>query len=195
MTKVIGLSEKEKIILLYIARESIESALRGRSPRIPEDLPPKLLEPYGAFVTLQKHGQLRGCIGTFHAEEPLYKVVFEMARSAAFNDPRFPPVTLEELPEIEIEISVLSPMWRGRPEDVQVGVHGIYIVRGVYRGVLLPQVAVEYGWDRETFLDHTCLKAGLPPGCWRDPETEIYLFTAEIFSERELGLRPSTQAH
>ncbi len=194
MSRVIGLNDKEKILLLYIARESIESALEGRSPRLPQEIPPKLREHLGAFVTLEKQGQLRGCIGTFHAEAPLYKVIFEMARAAAFNDPRFPPLRREELPEVEIEISVLSPMWRGQPEDVKVGVHGLYIVRGVHRGVLLPQVAVEYGWDRETFLDHTCLKAGLPPGCWQDPETEIYLFTAEIFSERELGVS-SHKAH
>ncbi len=196
MEKVIGLNEAEKALLLYIARESIASALEGRPPRLPEEVPPKLLEPYGAFVTLTKHGQLRGCIGTFHADKPLYQIVFEMARSAAFNDPRFPPLAPEELPEVEIEISVLSPMWRARsPEDVEVGKHGVYIVRGVHRGVLLPQVAVEYGWDRETFLDHTCLKAGLPPGCWQDPETEIYLFTAEIFSEKELGLGPLYGPH
>jgi len=193
MTKVVGLTEAEKALLLYIARESIASALEGRPPRLPAEIPPKLLEPYGAFVTLHKHGELRGCIGTFHAEEPLWKVVFEMARSAAFNDPRFPPLRPEELDEIDIEISVLSPMWRARPEDLEVGVHGVYIVRGLNRGVLLPQVAVEFGWDRETFLDHACLKAGLPPGCWRDPETEIYLFTAEIFSEKDLG--PYQRSH
>ncbi len=195
MTKVVGLNEAEKALLLYIARESIASALEGRPPRLPAELPPKLHEPYGAFVTLHKYGELRGCIGTFHADGPLWKVVFEMARSAAFNDPRFPPLSPEELDEIEIEISVLSPMWRASPEEVEVGVHGIYIVRGLNRGVLLPQVAVEFGWDRETFLDHTCLKAGLPPGCWRDPETEIYLFTAEIFSEKDLGLGPYQRSH
>ncbi len=195
MTKVVGLNEAEKALLLYIARESIASALEGRAPKLPSKLPPKLLEPYGAFVTLHKHGELRGCIGTFHADGPLYKIVFEMARSAAFNDPRFPPLRPEELEEIDIEISVLSPMWRASPEEVEVGVHGIYIVRGLNRGVLLPQVAVEFGWDRETFLDHTCLKAGLPPGCWRDPETEIYLFTAEIFGEKELGLGPERRSH
>ncbi|AEH44729.1 AMMECR1 domain protein [Thermodesulfatator indicus DSM 15286] len=196
MAKVVGLNEAEKALLLYIARESITSALEGRPPRLPREIPPKLLEPYGAFVTLHKHGQLRGCIGTFHPEGPLYKTVFEMARSAAFNDPRFPPVTLEELSEIDIEISVLSPMWRATSiDEIEVGKHGIYIIRGINRGVLLPQVAVEYGWDRETFLDHTCLKAGLPPGCWQDPETEIYLFTAEIFSEKELGLGPVYGVH
>ncbi len=196
MAKVIGLNEAEKALLLYIARESIESALEGRPPRLPREIPSKLLEPYGAFVTLHKNGQLRGCIGTFHADQPLYKIVFEMARSAAFNDPRFPPLTPEELPHVEIEISVLSPMWRARSiDEIEIGKHGIYIIRGLNRGVLLPQVAVEHGWDRETFLDHTCLKAGLPPGCWQDPETEIYLFTAEIFSEKDLGISPRFQRH
>ena len=191
MTKVADLTDQEKILLLYIARESIASALEGRSPRLPEDLPEGLLKPFGAFVTLHKHGQLRGCIGTFQADKPLYLTVMEMARSAAFNDPRFPPLSREELNEIDIEISVLSPMWRAKPEEVEVGVHGIYIIRGLNRGVLLPQVAVEFGWDRETFLDHTCLKAGLPPGCWKDPKTEVYLFTSEIFGEKDFGFEPS----
>lgn len=195
MTKVAGLTDTEKALLLYIARESIASALEGRAPRFPQEIPEGLLEPLGAFVTLHKHGALRGCIGTFEAQGPLYLTVAEMARSAAFNDPRFPPLSPEELPEVDIEISVLSPMWQGRPEEVEVGKHGIYIVRGFHRGVLLPQVAVEYGWDRETFLDHTCLKAGLAPGCWRDPETEIYLFTCEVFGEKEMGLWPARRAH
>ncbi len=194
MSRVLGLTEEEKILLLYIARESIASALEGRPPRFPVDLPPALKQPCGAFVTLHKHGALRGCIGTFESDRPLYLTVAEMARSAAFNDPRFPPLSPEELDEVDIEISVLSPMRPGRPEEVEVGKHGIYIVRGLHRGVLLPQVAVEYGWDRETFLDHTCLKAGLPPGCWRDPETEIYLFTSEVFGEKELGLWPPRKA-
>ncbi len=164
--------------------------MAGEKFREPEPPYPALKEPGGAFVTLHKYGELRGCIGTFQAEKPLYLVVKEMALSAAFNDPRFPPLSTEELPEVEIEISVLSPLARGKPEEVEVGRHGIYLIKGIFRGVLLPQVAVEHGWDRETFLDHVCLKAGLPPGCWRDPETEIYLFTAEVFSERDFGLAP-----
>ncbi len=195
MTKVAGLTDQEKIYLLYIARDTIAGSFEGRQPDLPEDLSPGLLKHFGAFVTLHKEGRLRGCIGTFHADKPLYKIVAEMALSAAFNDPRFPPLSHRELDEIEIEISVLSPLEAGKPEDVKIGIHGIYIIRGFNRGVLLPQVAVEYRWDRETFLDHTCLKAGLSPGCWRDPNTEIYLFTCEIFSEKEFGLGPSKKAH
>ncbi len=195
MTKVADLTDQEKINLLYIARESIASFLEGREIRFPEELSSGLLKHFGAFVTLRKQGNLRGCIGTFHADKPLYKIVAEMARSAAFNDPRFPPLTRKELDEVEIEISVLSPMQRGKPEEIKVGTHGIYIIRGLNHGVLLPQVAVEYNWDRETFLDHTCLKAGLSPGCWRDPKTEIYLFTCEIFNEKEYGLGSSKRAH
>ncbi len=184
------LSPEEKLYLLRLARRTLEAAF---SERLYEEEPPPLPglhRPCGAFVTLHKHGELRGCIGTFQSEKPLYRVVQEMALSAAFNDPRFPPLAREELPEVELEISVLSPLQRGRPEEVEVGRHGVYIVKGPFRGVLLPQVPVEYGWDRETFLDHVCLKAGLPPRCWEDPDTEIYLFTAEVFSEAEFGLAP-----
>jgi len=179
------LEPRERLYLLQLARDTIAAALSGRKaePRVPPF--EGLREPRGAFVTLHRHGQLRGCIGTFEARAPLYEVVREMALAAAFNDPRFPPLSAEELPEVEIEISVLSPLRRGRPEEVEVGRHGVYVVKGAYRGVLLPQVAVEHGWDRETFLDHVCLKAGLPPRCWQDPETELYLFTAEIFSEKD----------
>ncbi len=170
--------------LLRIAREAIEARLRGRAFHTPTEVSPELLEPRGAFVTLHKHGQLRGCIGTFMSDRPLRDTVAEMAVSAAFKDPRFPPLALHELPEIEIEISVLSPLREAAgPEEVEVGTHGIYLVNGPFHGVLLPQVATEYGWDRETFLDQTCIKAGMAPGCWRDKNTKILLFTAEIFGE------------
>ncbi len=191
MVEVLGLSNEEKILLLKIAREAIAARLEGREIRFPGVESPKLRSPLGAFVTLHIRGQLRGCIGTFFPEGPLYLTVAQMAQEAAFSDPRFPPLSARELPLIDIEISVLSPMRRVLgPEEIEVGRHGIYIVRGLNRGVLLPQVATEYGWDRYTFLDHTCLKAGLPPGCWQDPETEIYTFTAEIFSEKDFGLGP-----
>ena len=109
-----------------------------------------------------------------------------MAISAAFEDPRFPPLQKEELSLIEIEISVLSPLRKGTVEEVEVGKHGVYLIKGFRRGVLLPQVPVEYGWDKKTFLEHVCLKAGLSPDCYKDPDTEIYLFTAEVFKESEL---------
>ena len=183
-----SLSLKEKAYLLRLARQRLEKAFGIRKDySLPYPPPFKALHrSQGAFVTLKKEGHLRGCIGIFEAASPLYQVVEEMALSAAFNDPRFPPLVPEELPVIEIEISVLSPLRPGRPEEVEVGRHGVYIVRGNFRGVLLPQVPLEYGWDRETFLDHVCLKAGLPPRCWEDPESKIYLFTAEVFEESQI---------
>ncbi|WP_456433982.1 AmmeMemoRadiSam system protein A [Thermosulfuriphilus sp.] len=189
MAQVLGLTDEEKITLLKIARQAIAARLEGRQLTFPEISSPKLKTSLGAFVTLHIRGQLRGCIGTFFPQGPLYQTVAQMAQEAAFSDPRFPPLSRAEFPQIDIEISVLSPMERIRGvEEIEVGRHGLYIIRGLNRGVLLPQVATEYGWDRYTFLDHTCLKAGLPPGCWQDPETEIYVFTAEIFSEKEFGL-------
>ncbi|RUM87685.1 MAG: AMMECR1 domain-containing protein [Thermodesulfatator sp.] len=181
-----SLSPEERAYLLQLARETLERAFGWRKDYSLPYPPPweALREPRGAFVTLKKGGKLRGCIGSFEATSPLYRVVEEMAQAAAFNDPRFPPLAPEELERVEIEISVLSPLRPGRPEEVEVGRHGVYLVQGVFRGVLLPQVAVEQGWDRETFLDHVCLKAGLPPRCWQDPRTEVYLFTAEVFEEK-----------
>ena len=185
-----ALKKEEKIFLLKLARRTLEAYFEGR--RLESGPPPSsaLSSPSGAFVTLYKHGKLRGCIGDLQAKKPLYQVVQEVTLSAALNDPRFPPLSGEELPEVELEISVLSPLRRGRPEEVEVGQHGLYLIKGRFRGVLLPQVAVEYGWDRETFLDHVCLKAGLGPRCWQDPEIELYLFTAEVFREKEFGLLP-----
>jgi AmmeMemoRadiSam system protein A len=119
--------------------------------------------------------------------EPLWRSVRDNAVNAAFHDPRFPPLEPSELDDVEIEISALTPLRPvSTPEEVRVGVHGVMIERGPYRGLLLPQVAVEYGWDRETFLDHTCRKAGLAPGCWKDPATRIEVFSADVFSEGEL---------
>ena len=179
------MDQKTRQSLLEIARASIEAGLDGSRPQVPEIVEPDLLEPRGAFVTLHKQGRLRGCIGTFVSDRPLCETVAEMAQSAAFKDPRFPPLAREELPEIEIEISVLSPLKEVEdPEEIEVGIHGIYLINGPFHGVLLPQVATEYGWDRTTFLDQTCLKAGMAPGCWRDPNTRILVFTAEVFGEK-----------
>ncbi len=184
------LTRSQRVFLLRLAREAIRVELDDEAMTLPQVSDPALLEHRGAFVTLQIQGRLRGCIGVFEAHKPLYEVVADMAISAAFKDPRFRPVTPAEFPEIEIEISALTPL---RPitdiEEIQVGEHGIYIIHGPYRGVLLPQVATEHGWDRITFLDQTCIKAGLYPGCWRQPETQIFIFSAEIFSERSEGLR------
>ncbi len=181
-----SLTEDEKKELLEIARKSVEAAVK-REP-LPEIEPrnPRLEEPWGAFVTLKKNGQLRGCIGYIVGLKPLYQTVQDVAVSAALNDPRFPPVTPDELPQLSYEISVLTPLKRvSNIEDIEVGRHGLLIKKGYYQGLLLPQVAVEEGWDKYTFLDHTCLKAGLPVGCWRDPDTEIYSFEAIVFSDEE----------
>jgi AmmeMemoRadiSam system protein A len=132
-------------------------------------------------VTLKRGAELRGCIGTFRESDPIYRAVAEMGRAAAAEDPRFPRVTPEEVPELGVEISVLSPLRPvADPAEVEVGRHGVCVVEGARRGVLLPQVAVEWGWDRETFLDQTCRKAGLPPDAWRHG-AQILVFEAEVF--------------
>ena len=177
----------DKRFLLRLARETIERRLAAQA--LPEPDPPAgpLTEPRGAFVTLTRNGQLRGCIGHVVGVEPLWQSVRDNAINAAFRDPRFPPLEPDELDTVEIEVSALTPLQVvDSPDDVHVGIHGVMVERGPFRGLLLPQVATEYGWDRETFLDHTCRKAGLPPGCWKDPSTRIEVFSAEVFSEREL---------
>lgn len=180
------LNKEERQQLLSIARKSIEEYLsKGRIPSFTISSP-TLKEKRGAFVTLKKAGMLRGCIGLIYPIKPLYQTVAEMAVAAAVDDPRFPPLSLEELSLVEIEISVLSPLEKVQSiEEIQVGEHGLYIRNGPFAGLLLPQVATEYNWDRETFLQHTCLKAGLPPSAWKDEDTEIYKFTAEVFAEGE----------
>jgi AmmeMemoRadiSam system protein A len=141
-----------------------------------------LKEKKGVFVTVKKRGQLRGCIGYTRGVKPLYKIVGEMAVAAAFHDPRFTPVTEAELSDLEIEISVLTPLKRIKDvEEIEVGKHGLLIEKGFRSGLLLPQVATEYGWDRKAFLEHTCLKAGLPRDAWKDGKTSICTFSAEVF--------------
>lgn len=177
-------TDEERKTLLSAAREVIAAATEGRTPRLPEP-PPRLLEPAGTFVTLHKQGALRGCIGHIIADRPLWDVVQEMAYESAFRDPRFPPVTRAEVPLLDIEISILSPLFPIAPEEVEVGTHGLLIRKGWHSGLLLPQVPVEQGWDRETFLAHTCLKAGLPPDAWKSPDAQLLGFTAEVFGERD----------
>jgi AmmeMemoRadiSam system protein B/AmmeMemoRadiSam system protein A len=178
----LGLNEQEKKTLHDIAKTVIENKARGKAvPEFKVDSP-ILMENRGAFVTIQKKGQLRGCIGYIEGRGPLYKTVEEMAEAAAFRDPRFSPVREKELPELEIEISVLTPLKRIKDvSEIEVGKHGIYIKKGWNSGLLLPQVATEYGWDRQTFLEHTCNKAGLPSNAWKDKNSEIYIFSADIF--------------
>ncbi len=176
------LSAAEKQQLHEIARQSIAAGLRGEAPPPLPQLSGVLQEPRGAFVTLHKRGALRGCIGFIEAIKPLAATVQEMAYAAAFRDPRFPPLTAAEWPDIDVEISVLSPLRRIQSvEEIQVGRHGLYLRRGRHHGLLLPQVATEYGWDRDTFLQQTCRKANLPVRAWQDPQTEIYVFSADIF--------------
>jgi hypothetical protein len=180
------LSKEEQKTLLKLARDTIEMWLKEkRKPPLPEA---KGLfgELCGAFVTLYKKGQLRGCIGNMIGRGPLVETIQDMAIASATEDPRFHSVNLQELPEIDIEISVLSPMRSIHDvNEIKVGTHGILMSRGMFHGVLLPQVATEYGWDRTTFLQQTCLKAGLPPDAYKDPSTKIEIFSAQVFGEKE----------
>jgi len=178
----LGLNDQEKKTLHQIAKTVVENKARGKPvPEFTVDAP-ILKENRGVFVTIQKKGQLRGCIGYIEGRGPLYQTVEEMAEAAAFRDPRFTPVTEKELADLDIEISVLTPLKKITDVDeIEVGKHGIYIKKGWYSGLLLPQVATEYGWDRQTFLEHTCNKAGLPSNAWKDKSTEIYIFSADIF--------------
>ena len=170
--------------LLTLARQTIAARLKGQTPPKAEESDLGLGQNQGAFVTLHHQGALRGCIGSFEGQGSLAGTIQEMAISAAFQDPRFPPLASTlELEECHLEISVLSPLKETDPESIEVGRHGIYIISGSKRGVLLPQVATDQGWDRETFLDQTCRKAGLTPGCWQEKKTKVLSFTAQVFGE------------
>ena len=180
------LTPEQRNQLLSIARRSIEAVLAGHRPDLGGvSLDPVLTRPSGAFVTLHEAGgELRGCIGSIQAVAPLFQAVSSSAINAAFRDPRFFPVTPEELPALHIEISVMSPIEAvTNVEEVEVGRDGLIVSRGSRAGLLLPQVASEHGWDRETFLRQTCVKAGLPPDAWRSPDCRIERFSAEVFAE------------
>lgn len=179
------LGEDDRRELLRIARATLREYLT--TGFMPPGAPHRqtLLEPRGAFVTIHTDGELRGCIGRVDADTPLYLAIEQLAVAAATRDPRFDPLRAEELPETRIEISVLSPLRSAAPEEVEIGVHGLVITRGVRRGLLLPQVAVEHKFSRQQFLDETCAKAGLPPGAWNQPGTILQIFTAEVFHEPE----------
>ncbi|MDR2741299.1 MAG: AmmeMemoRadiSam system protein A [Treponema sp.] len=184
---------EEREVLLKDARESIAAVLENRNPAYNRSTEIKeafksgasaLTEPCGAFVTLHKKGQLRGCIGRMASPDPLEKTVRIMAAEAAFRDPRFPPIAGDELETCRIEISVLSPMEPcADPRQVRVGIHGIYLVHRGRSGVLLPQVPVEQGWDLDEYLDYICVKAGLPPRSYDDPGAKLFTFTATVFGE------------
>jgi uncharacterized protein len=183
-------SLEERRFLLNLAHEAIDSALRGREAdcAAPSD---HLAEKRGAFTTLHLDGQLRGCVGYVFPVRSLCRTVAETAVSAAFHDSRFLPVTPEEAARLEIEISVLSPLQPIAAEDVEVGKHGLVVTFGGRRGLLLPQVPIEYGWDRETFLSETCHKAGLPEDAWQHGAT-LEAFSAEVFGEISQALRHKT---
>lgn len=182
------LNDEQKQQLLRIARESIATVLAGRAPELNGgDFHEILQRPAGAFVTLtvRDSGELRGCIGSIRAVEPLYRAVMSSAISAAFRDPRFFPVRRDEFDSLSLEISVMGPIERVADfEEIVVGRDGLIISRGHYAGLLLPQVATEYGWDRETFLGETCRKAGLPRDAWRAAETRVEKFSAFVFGEQ-----------
>jgi len=179
---VFELSDEEKRYLKDLAYLSIKARLEGQEINLPAPPSEKLSEHFGAFVTLKMNGQLRGCIGHIVGDEPLTQTIIKIARAAAFEDPRFPPLAREELDKVEIEISILSPLEKVTDiNKIVPGKHGLLIRKGYNSGLLLPQVATEWGWDRETFLAHTCQKAGLPLNCWQKRQTEIYWFQAVVF--------------
>jgi len=182
-----SLNDEEKKQLLSVARKSVESAVRQQKLYTPESSGDSLLNrERGAFVTLREKNALRGCIGFTGAVEPLIMTVSDAAAYAALRDPRFQPVNIAELPELEYEVSVLSPMRRTRDvQDIHVGRHGLLMVRGDQEGLLLPQVPIEQHWDRTTFLRETCIKAGIDPECWKDDNTDIFAFTAVVFDDHE----------
>jgi AmmeMemoRadiSam system protein A len=174
---------EERAVLLKLAHESILSALDHREISLAPPSP-HLAEPRGAFTTIYFHNVLRGCVGYVFPVASVYRTVAETARAAAFEDTRFSPVTLEETPELDVSLSILSPLRVIKPEEVEIGVHGLVVVQGGRRGLLLPQVPVEHQWDRVTFIRQACRKAGLPLDAWQQGAT-IEAFTAELFGDRE----------
>jgi AmmeMemoRadiSam system protein A len=186
MAETVGkLDESDQAELLHLARATLQSYLT--SGTIPEYHTGRqeLRARSGAFVSLHHGSDLRGCIGQIVPDRELFRIVQHCAVSAALEDTRFSPVTPEELEKLTIEISVLTPLHRVRETgEIEIGKHGIYITRGPNRGLLLPQVATEYAWDRETFLNQTCHKAGLHEDAWKDPSTVISIFEAQVFSEQ-----------
>jgi uncharacterized protein len=178
------LTENERQTLLKLAKDTVASRLTGREAPPPPVKPEIMQEKRGAFVCVKKRGNLRGCIGYVQAVKPLGAAISEMAEAAAFQDPRFPPLRQNEFDELTFELSILSPLKQiADTNEIEVGTHGLYIVRDFHSGLLLPQVATECGWDRKTFLEQTCCKAGLPPDAWRDPDTRIYAFSADVFGD------------
>lgn len=180
----ITLNAKQQQSLLNLVRKTIAEKLGLETSQYVFEDDPFFDTPCGGFVTLHKEGSLRGCIGYVEAIEPLRTTISDMADAAAFRDPRFPALEAEELPRIDVEISLLSPLFPIEADDVVVGTHGLIVSHQGRRGLLLPQVPVEQGWDRTTFLQHTCLKAGLPPDAW-EKGASLEAFTAFVFGEKQ----------
>ena len=180
-----SLSPQEESDLLALARKSVERAVGQKESYSPDAVSDERLnEERGAFVTITKSGALRGCIGYTSAVKPLYLTVRDTATLAALRDPRFQPVSAAELPQLEYEVSVLSPLRRAiDTHDIKVGENGLLMKNDDFEGILLPQVPVEQKWDRQTFLEETCVKAGMPRDCWKDENTDIFKFTAVVFGE------------
>jgi len=178
-----SLADREKQLLLQLARSALTLAVQEKPPL--QDFPSEdfLHQPAGAFVTLHRRGRLRGCVGQLPGRDALAEVVAHCARAAALNDSRFDPVVLAELSEIEIELSVLSALEDVTLESIEPGKHGLVVSQGRQRGVLLPQVATEFRWQAERFLEETCVKAGLERDAWKSAATRVQAFTAEVFSE------------
>ncbi len=179
------MNDSQRHALLKVAKDTVTAAVSHKPPPKVEADDPELTAHCGCFVTLKNHDQLRGCIGQFTSEKPLVELIIDMAKASATSDPRFlnDPITSNELPALDIEISVLSPLEKTTdPLSLRLGVDGIYIKKGYLSGCFLPQVATETGWTKEQFLSYCCShKAGLPPDAWKDPKTEVYLFNAEVF--------------
>jgi AmmeMemoRadiSam system protein A len=182
-----SLSEPEKSELLALARKSVEYVVgKDELYMPPASADATLNQERGAFVTLTIAGGLRGCIGYTAPIKPLYLTVRDTATHAALHDPRFPAVTAAELPSLAYEISVLSPLRRVTDiQQIRVGEHGLLMKNGDSEGLLLPQVPVEQKWDRQTFLEQTCRKAGMDSNCWKDEDTDIFAFTAVVFNEHK----------
>jgi AmmeMemoRadiSam system protein A len=178
------LTDAQREALLALARDTARRVAAGDRTDGPGPAPEGLTAPGAAFVTVRVGGELRGCIGTFEAREPLWDTVHEMATAAATRDPRFAPLAARDLPGLTVDVSVLAPPRRVVDSaEIEVGKHGLEIRRGSRRGLLLPQVAIDHDLDRETFLGETCRKAGLPAGAWREPGTEIWAFEADVFGD------------
>lgn len=179
-------SDADKNNMLSAAREVLSVCVKGEEVKIPERLSKLTYEPMGVFVSLHTlEGKLRGCIGYLEGVKSLPEAIVEMTKAAATEDPRFDPVKEAELNDIVLEISLLSPLQKiDSPDAIEVGKHGLVISRGNEKGLLLPQVATENDWDKITFLEHTCEKARLPRDAWKSEETNISIFSAEVFEEK-----------